>query len=344
MKIDNVRFAPEISVIIPCYRTDLRTLEKCINSVITQTYTNFEILIIDDGSGKEYCRIYQSILQKDKRIRIFFKENGGVSSARNYGLKNAKGKYITFVDSDDCLVPCFFEEAYQIADKEECDMIIGCNIHLSKYKSYLNEHPKNEDCVFWTNNEVNKLKPYMVGKRLAFQNNLIYIGRGPWTRIVKREIAIGTFFDCTLSICEDIIWNLEVLEKSKKVCYVKRPWYLYNMQNDSATRGYNEKIVQYSQNGLEAIHKHLDFNIDAEFRAFCERCLEDILTINRRYLSNMRCNLSGREKHLIRKKMYAEYPWNILKNRRFFRLASRKDKTKWILYKMRIIFFVDSIY
>lgn len=91
---------PQISVIVPVYNVE-KYLRRCIDSILAQTFTDFELLLIDDGSKDSSGKICDEYAEKDKRIRVFHKENGGVSSARNVGLGNAKGEWIAFIDSDD---------------------------------------------------------------------------------------------------------------------------------------------------------------------------------------------------------------------------------------------------
>ena len=96
----SLKTSPTISVIIPVYNTEMY-LRRCIDSVLAQTYQDFELLLIDDGSKDSSGAICDEYAAKDARVRVFHKENGGVSSARNLGLDNARGEWVTFVDSDD---------------------------------------------------------------------------------------------------------------------------------------------------------------------------------------------------------------------------------------------------
>ena len=333
---------PVISIIIPSYNTEPMLLENCISSILEQSYKRFEVIIVDDGSDEKYRTSYEMIKKRDSRIQVVSKTNGGVSSARNYGLKYVLGKYIIFADADDRLTPYFLEEAYNIACNEQADIVMGCNIRLTDYIQDSHTTPIGmDDYIVLKENEIETLIPYMVGKRLAFQNGELYIGRGPWCRLIKRDIAENILFDCNLSICEDVVWNLQVLRKCAKVVYAKRAWYVYNnTQNESATRGYNENAIIYSQMGLSAVRNNLQWNIDEEYRAYCERCLEDISVINSRFIGNIRCKLGTLQKHKLRKKIYTEEPWNVLNSFRFFKLASRTDKIKWILFKIRLLLII----
>ncbi len=116
-----------ISVIIPVYKVE-KYLERCIDSVINQTYTNLEIILVDDGSPDNCGKICDEYAKKDRRIKVIHKENGGLSSARNAGIDVAKGRYLSFVDSDDYVNEKFIERLYELlkeydADISQCDFV-----------------------------------------------------------------------------------------------------------------------------------------------------------------------------------------------------------------------------
>ena len=106
----------DISVIVPVYNVE-KYLPKCIDSILAQTFTNFELLLINDGSKDSSGTICDEYAAKDSRIRVFHKENGGVSAARNLGLDNAKGEWIAFVDSDDWVLPGYFDPLDNVEDE-----------------------------------------------------------------------------------------------------------------------------------------------------------------------------------------------------------------------------------
>ena len=118
---------PKISVIIPVYNAE-STLRRCVDSVLAQTYTDFECLLIDDGSTDKSGEMCDEYAAKDSRVRVFHKENGGVSSARNVGLDNAKGEWITFLDSDD-----YIEEEFlgSIVNTGNAELIRDCREMLN---------------------------------------------------------------------------------------------------------------------------------------------------------------------------------------------------------------------
>ena len=105
---------PKISVIIPVYNAE-STLRRCVDSVLAQTFTDFECLLINDGSKDKSGEICDEYARKDSRVKVFHKENGGVSSARNVGLDNARGEWVSFVDSDDWVEGDILESMYKTA-------------------------------------------------------------------------------------------------------------------------------------------------------------------------------------------------------------------------------------
>ena len=108
-----------ISIIIPIYNVEFY-LRKCLDSIVEQSFPYFELLLINDGSGQ----ICQEYIEKDERIRYFEKENGGVSSAPNFGIKQSRGKYITFIDSDDWVEPNYLEIFYKTIKEKDADIVV----------------------------------------------------------------------------------------------------------------------------------------------------------------------------------------------------------------------------
>ena len=115
---------PEVSVIVPVYKVE-RYLDRCVKSILEQTYQNFELILIDDGSPDNCPSMCDAWSQKDERIRVIHKENGGASSARNAGLKEAKGNWIVFADSDDWLDKVALKTLYDLANEYNVPMAIG---------------------------------------------------------------------------------------------------------------------------------------------------------------------------------------------------------------------------
>ncbi len=116
-----------ITVIIPVYKVELY-LERCVRSVLSQTYKNIEIILVDDGSPDHCGEICEKLALEDDRIKVYHKENGGLSDARNYGTERSTGKYITFIDSDDYVAPNYIEYLYDLIIKNGADISSCCMV------------------------------------------------------------------------------------------------------------------------------------------------------------------------------------------------------------------------
>ena len=113
----------KVSIIVPCYNVE-KYIERCLNSLINQEYSNIEILCIDDGSKDNTKKIIKNFLEKDSRIKYFYKENGGLSSARNYGLKYIDGYYCCFIDSDDYVDSTYVSKLVNSIEKNNADIAV----------------------------------------------------------------------------------------------------------------------------------------------------------------------------------------------------------------------------
>ena len=120
-----------ISVIVPVYKVE-KYLARCVDSIIAQTYENLEIILVDDGSPDNCGKLCDEYAQKDARIRVLHKENGGLSDARNYGTEISSGAYITFVDSDDYIAPNYVEYLYRLLVENDADISCCCNVRTGE--------------------------------------------------------------------------------------------------------------------------------------------------------------------------------------------------------------------
>ena len=121
MIIENL---PKISVIIPIYNSE-KHLKECVESVLNQTFKNFEIILVDDGSSDASANICDVFAEKHSFVKVVHKENQGVSKARNVGIGISSGEYITFLDSDDYLEKNFFQKGYSLVKENNCDLYVS---------------------------------------------------------------------------------------------------------------------------------------------------------------------------------------------------------------------------
>lgn len=207
-----------ISIIIPMYNAR-KDIIKTVNTLQNQTYKNIEIIIVDDGSTDDSYNLCKLNFENDKHIKIFHKKNGGVSSARNFGIKEAKGEYIQFVDSDDLVESTYCEDLLMMIKKREVDYAI-CSFVQIQDKNNINHLVSDE---IYDKNDFIKL--------FSSFENPIYMNP-PWNRMFKSEIIKKhkIKFDENISFGEDFIFNSKYLMFCRKIATTSKPLYNYKFQ------------------------------------------------------------------------------------------------------------------
>lgn len=210
-----------VSVIIPVYNTD-DSIINCINSLINQSYKNFEALFIDDGSTNGVDIIIKKYANIDHRIKYFYKENSGVSATRNYGISKANGNYICFLDSDDEYIENALERLVYLIKTNNCDFV-KANFYYSKsgFKEFKEGIKFNEKLVEIESEKELYIKNIIDGTMSTFV----------WVLIVKREIIENLNFDEKISYMEDKIFYFELFSKAKSFYISNEPVYYYYYNN-----------------------------------------------------------------------------------------------------------------
>ena len=218
-----------ISVIVPVYNVE-RYLRQCIESITNQSYKNLQIILIDDGSKDNSGKICDEYAEKDKRIEVIHKENAGVSAARNTGLDNAKGEWITFVDADDWVEKNFCEILIKKAIENESDCI-ACGYN----KVYCNNTEKN---VVLQCYEITGIE--FVKDILYVQNGLGFCHMKLW----KKSVIDKVRFEEDLKVGEDALFCIQVGENINKFFMLDIPLYNYRINRNSAVRKFDEEYVR----------------------------------------------------------------------------------------------------
>lgn len=210
-----------VSVIVPAYNAE-KTIVECVKSILQQTYKQIEIIVVDDGSTDHTLEI----LKKEKfDITILSKENGGASSARNYGLLYCKGEFIQFVDSDDCIEVNMVEKLISILQETNSDLAICGYRYYGTTKEFSPEkHTYSGDAEI--------KRSFLELWRTTFINV-------PWNKIYRFSILDGLRFNDNLIVGEDLTFNIDYLKRCKKITCIQEPLYLYRYSyNDSLTQKY----------------------------------------------------------------------------------------------------------
>lgn len=323
---------PELSVIVPYYNVDMSVFKKCLESIENQTFRDFELLIVDDGSTAELHTELVRLLADEERVILLTQHNQGVSAARNYGVREAKGAYIIFVDADDIVMPYHFEEAIRVAKEKSADIVYGYE-HVTENENYVPFHDSDPlvKCI-----DEGWLKKYTLGYLYTDGEKLF--GRGPYARIIKSELAKSVLFYQDVPIGEDVIWNLEVLKKTDNRYLVDQIWYLYIDRNTSVTHKYNPEI----ERKLLPFYTHVEDSLgdsQEDKKYYYARLDRDL----RRYIFLLFLgNKNNTDCFLKRWKQFNQLcgrePWRKLSSKEWFELCDIKGKIYIILFKTRLLF------
>lgn len=214
-----------ISIIVPVYNVE-KYLERCVNSIINQTYKNIEIILVDDGSKDNSGKMCDELKQKDDRIKVIHKENGGLSDARNAGLKIATGEYIGFVDSDDYIKEDMFETMYNLSKNHNAEISIVSFYELYKEKVIgVRDSKKLEEL-----DKIGAIKELLIDTKIQSY---------AWNKLFKKELFDGIEFPTNKNF-EDIATTLLLFERANKIVLLEDPKYYYIRRDDSivGTRNY----------------------------------------------------------------------------------------------------------
>lgn len=232
---------PLISVIVPVYKVE-KYLDRCVLSIVNQTYKNLEIILVDDGSPDACPAMCDRWAEKDSRIKVVHKENGGLSDARNAGMSVAKGEYIGFVDSDDYVSFDMYERL--LCNLEENGSDISC-CGIKMVWDDGGERIMTPDGNYVLDN-LQALKSLIVEDRLK---------QVVWNRLYKRETVAGIPFPVG-KYHEDVFWSYKAISRASKVSTVAAPCYFYVQRDDSIMgTSYSEKRLD----AVEAYEERADF-------------------------------------------------------------------------------------
>lgn len=255
---------PKISIIIPVYNTG-KILNRTINSVLKQSFKDFELLLINDGSNSETVKICEECVKKDKRIKLINKDNGGLCSARNLGIQKANGEYITFLDHDDEYEENLLEDNYNLANKYNADIIKFGYKYIDCYNNEIVGERKSRGNI----DKLLILDRKMIEEKYYYLNDnkiLVYV----WDAMYKRDFLLkyDILFDLRYTIGrEDIAYNINVYKYVNRLVYNPNIHYKYYVYNNSTYNGISkEKYLKYFDDMLEnfRIEKYLllDLNIE----------------------------------------------------------------------------------
>lgn len=319
-----------ISVILPVYNSE-NTISETINSILEQSYDNFEIIIVNDGSSDKSENIIKEKM-KDKRIIYIKNDNHGVSYSRNYALNIARGEYITFIDSDDIYKKNYLEELYQTIELNNADLAI-CSY------TYFNCKEKNiyhgKDFISSEKNEViEELYPTFFNQLW----NKIYL-----TSIIKEN---NLCFDEDKSIAEDLIFNIKYIEKTKVVAYVDKNLYKYRITDKGLGFKFRldaNDIKIYTVELLEKLYIDNNYNMEFIYKNYIVQYIAYITRICDKRNAYTTSETNNEIYYLINSDRYKNNLKKVYKSSNIkYKIAAKILLNKSIISKKIIAFVADK--
>ena len=311
---------PLISIIVPVYNVE-EYLDRCVESIVNQIYTNIEIILVDDGSPDNCPKMCDEWAEKDNRIKVIHKENGGVSSARNIGIDNADGDYISFVDSDDYVENNFISSLLSGCQNNEAQLsVCGCCIN-------------DNDKVIKAESTV-LVNSYDACIMLFDYGNCHYFEGYSCNKLYKKDIIKDNClkFDTSFKMCEDTLFNFNYIKCINNVCVLDEALYHYCSRKDSAAR--SKKIQNYFDL-LLLINRFIEEASDAEL-------INTIIFWSFRFwirvVDNFIVNKTGKDYYKITVSKIKEYYHTIMHSKRF------PFSIKWRAFIIKYFLFFYKLY
>lgn len=300
------------SIIIPAYNAE-RYLERCLDSIVRQTYSQIEIILINDGSTDRSGEICDQYAQKDSRVKVIHQKNSGVSSARNAGLETASGDYIGFVDADDWIEHNMFEILSRHLSKKTVDVV---RFNAERKGELLNSLPfEGEYSGERFQDEVQL--PLIGSERFGG----MFILGVLWLHIFRREIIEKNRikFNRDLHRCEDRLFTLTSILYSQNILFIDDILYHYEVNDGSLSNKYDPQRWQQELAYLEGLKKVIleckdkNYNNEADKRLLSEHLLRAITSVNNEFFSDNKNNFGSKYRNT-----------KIILNNQTVRLAIRK--------------------
>ena len=231
-----------ISVIVPVYKVE-SFLDRCVKSIVGQSYEQLEIILVDDGSPDRCPAMCDAWAEKDRRIKVIHKANGGLSDARNAGMAVATGEFIGFIDSDDWIEPDFFEVLYRAILENGAEAAECATTYVAEDGTVIRQRKAAPQSVLDRTEAL---------RRLVMEDGVY---QTVWNKLYRQEILVGLLFEVG-KYNEDEFWTYQVLDRIQKLAIVEKPLYQYLQRGTSIIGvGYNLRRLD----GLEARFRRMEY-------------------------------------------------------------------------------------
>ena len=239
---------PLVSIVIPIYNGE-KYIINCVNGLKAQTYSNLEIILIDDGSKDQSGAICDAYAKNDDKTVVYHQQNGGLSSARNLGIKNANGKYVIFFDVDDMVDKNIIKDNVELAEENDADLVMFCFWYYNVDKKRLKPNSMSH--------------PFIGTGKQYFDEFLVptidhEVFNAPWNKMIRKSILekYDLWFDTRYPIYEDIIFASNLMPRIDKIVINNQMYYTYFVRSSGSliTKFYEtffESVTQFYKNAMD---------------------------------------------------------------------------------------------
>lgn len=329
---------PIVSIVIPAYNPPIEGFQRCMESVLKQSYKEIEVIVIDDGSEPLFAEQMDIWVQRDKRVKVIHQTNGGVGKARNHGIELVQGKYISFVDADDIIADTWLEKAVKILEDNDADIVYGrvCMVNaLSEipvqYGDVMAKFLVYESSDRWRVQEMflmNNISPFP---------DLPYLDFGPCGKLYRTHLVKKNPFPIDMPLAEDQVFNHAVLYQSKRLIITNIPAYYYIQNDASTTHRSRTNAVEIMLDAMKDMHKYLFQKSEVNNAYYYRLIIQVLVGIQMAHFYDINDRRSLRSKYVIVKKIFAADP--VCKAVQDIRLNSSirvKERVKLWLFKHHI--------
>ncbi len=249
-----------IDIIVPVYNTPRSDLERCLNSILKQTFNNYKVYIIDDGSNDETKEYLDDYVKDKNNFIVKHISNNGVSNARNLGIDISNSKYIAFVDADDTVESTFLEEAYDLAEDNNLDLIVGGYNEVLD-NTIIRTRLSEPGLHIFEGDNIDKFTEKLLSGKTNENNK--EIGDCPtgriYTRLFKRNSIDNLRFDSNIHMSEDTLFMIDYVSKVNKIGVIDKVWYNYYVNDYSISNGTKNKIlIERVKDFIKEIEKRMN--------------------------------------------------------------------------------------
>lgn len=321
---------PKISVIVPVYNVE-KYLKQCLDSIVNQTYKNLEIIIVNDGTKDNSMEIVEEYLS-DSRVKVINKENGGLSSARNRGIEEVTGEYISFVDSDDWIELNTYEELIKNLNNEDVIIFNYSRIEDSTGEKIETQHIKDEEMA-----DLEKEYRYLYSK----------IAHNCWNKLYKIDYLKKNNFKFLEILYEDVFWNLQIIYSTTDIKILNKSLYNYRVNRKgsimSSRKDNNKEYLEKQYKAYRVIFESIEEYINQNKENYSAGKMVYILAERESWRAKLEEKLEFREIDIYLKKYLLKEKKNEIANKILIKKLNETLKSKNVI-KISGLNLFDKLY